>query len=193
MLRVPRHGKLRLYRTKNCLGDRMRSRGSILSLILAAALVLPLIGQSSPEGPKPAAKAKLDDLTFLSGHNRGEMDGGIIDEHWSEVGGDSMIGMFRYIKGGKVQMYEFLTIEQTAGGPVLRLKHFNPGLVGWEEKAQVYSYPLVSWTPNREAVFERPDKGSRITYRSTSKDTLQSTLERTGKKAEVYEFVHTPE
>jgi hypothetical protein len=172
----------------------MSSRGSILSLTLAAALAPLCVGQSSPEAPKPtAAKAKLDDLTFLSGHNRGEMEGGIIDEHWSEVGGDSMIGMFRYIKGGKVQMYEFLAIEQTASGPVLRLKHFNPGLVGWEEKAQVYSYPLISWTPNREALFERPDKGSKISYRSTSKDTLQCTLERTGKKTEVYEFAHTPE
>jgi Domain of unknown function (DUF6265) len=45
----------------------------------------------------PPLRAKLDDLAFLSGHNRGEMDGGIIDEHWSEVGGDSMIGRFRFI------------------------------------------------------------------------------------------------
>jgi len=40
----------------------------------------------------------------------------------------------------------------------LRLKHFDPGLVGWEEKAQVHSYPLLTWKPN-EAVFERPGWG----------------------------------
>jgi Domain of unknown function (DUF6265) len=164
-------------------------------LIVLTVMLMPLcVGQSTPAASKPApAKARLEDLAFLSGHNRGEMEGGIIDEHWSEVGGDSMIGMFRYIKSGKVQMYEFMTIEQTPDGPVLRLKHFNPGLVGWEEKVQVYSYPLISWKPDREAVFERPDKASRITYRSTSKDTLQSTVEHTGKKPEVYEFAHTPE
>jgi hypothetical protein len=78
--------------------------------------------------------------------------------------------MFRYIKNGKTQMYEFLAIEMTAAGPVLRLKHFNPGPTGWEEKDQIYSYPLVSLRPG-EALFERPDKASRMTFRSTSKDT----------------------
>lgn len=149
--------------------------------------------QFAPPAATAVAKAKLEDLTFLSGHNRSEMHDGIIDEHWSEVGGDSMIGMFRYIKGGKVQIYEFLTIEQTSDGPELRLKHFNPGLIRWEEKGQVHSYPLSSCQPGREAVFERPDKETRITYRSTSKDMLQSTLERKGKKTEVYDFVHISE
>lgn len=141
---------------------------------------------------KPAADVKLEDLAFICGHNRGELDGAIIDEHWSEVGGDTMIGMFRQIKNGKAQMYEFLTIEQTATGPVLRLRHFDPGLVGWEEKAQAYSYPLASWKPN-EAIFERPDKAMRLTFRSTSKDTLEVVLERTGKKPEVFQYAHTPE
>jgi len=141
---------------------------------------------------KSPAEVKLDDLSFICGHNRGEMNGTIIDEHWSEVGGDTMIGMFRQIKNGKAQMYEFLTIEQTPTGPVLRLRHFDPGLVGWEEKAQANSYPLVSWRPN-EAAFERPDKTTRATFRLTSQSTLEVTLERTGKKTEVFQYVHTPE
>jgi len=141
---------------------------------------------------KPPAEVKLDDLVFICGHNRGESNGTIIDEHWSEVGGDTMIGMFRQIKNGKAQMYEFLTIEQTATGPILRLKHFDPGLVGWEEKAQAASYPLVSWKPN-EAVFERPDKETRITFRSTSPSTLEVALEHPGKRPELFEYAHTPE
>jgi len=141
---------------------------------------------------KPPAEVKLDDLAFICGHNRGEQNGSIIDEHWSEVGGDTMIGMFRQIKNGKAQLYEFLTIEQTATGPILRLRHFDPGLIGWEEKAQANSYPLVSWKPN-EAIFERPDKETRITFRSTSQSTLEVILERTGKKPELFEYVHTPE
>jgi len=163
--------------------------------ILRASLV-PLMFWCSvslcAQSAKPPADVKLEDLTFICGHNRGELNGAIIDEHWSEVGGDTMIGMFREIKNGKAQMYEFLTIEQTSPGPVLRLKHFDPGLVGWEEKAQAYNYPLVSWKPN-EAVFERPDKTTRLTFRSTSKTTLEVTLERTGKKPEVYQYEHTAE
>jgi hypothetical protein len=141
---------------------------------------------------KPPADVKLDDLAFICGHNRGEQNGTIIDEHWSEVGGDTMIGMFRQIKNGKAQMYEFLAIEQTAAGPVLRLKHFDPGLVEWEEKAQAHSYPLVSWKPS-EAVFERADKETKITFRATSQSTLEVILEHPGKKPELFEYVHTPE
>jgi hypothetical protein len=124
---------------------------------------------SKSDSDKPVAQVKLEDLSFICGHNRGETGGTIIDEHWSEVGGDTMIGMFRQIKNGKAQMYEFLTIQQTATGPVLRLKHFDPGLVGWEEKAQAYSYPLVSWKPN------------------------EVTLERAKRKKEIFQYVHTPE
>ena len=147
---------------------------------------------SISDSEKPVSQVKLEDLAFICGHNRGESEGTIIDEHWSEVGGDTMIGMFRQIKHGKAQMYEFLTIEQTPAGLVLRLKHFDPGLVGWEEKAQANSYPLVSWKPG-QAVFERADKAMRLTFRSTSKDTLEVTLERAGKNKEVFQYAHTPE
>jgi len=156
--------------------------------------ILPLLVLSAAvaQTAKPPAEVKLEDLTFICGHNRGELDGAIIDEHWSEVGGDTMIGMFRQIKNGKAQMYEFLTIEQSSTGPILRLRHFDPGLIGWEEKAQAYSYPLASWKPN-EAVFQRPDKATTLTFRTTSKDTLEVTLERSGKKPEIFQYVHTPE
>ena len=159
---------------------------TVISLLLLSAAAAPA------QTAKPVADVKLDDLAFICGHNRGELDGMIIDEHWSEVGGDTMIGMFRQIKNGKAQMYEFLTIEQTPAGPVLRLKHFDPGLVGWEEKAQASSYPLISWKPN-DAVFERPDKAVRLTFRSTSKDTLEVVLEHAGKKPEVFQYAHSAE
>ena len=170
----------------------MRSTVKAAILMVLSGVSVVTAQNARNEGEKPAAQVKLEDLSFICGHNRGELEGAIIDEHWSEVGGDTMIGMFRQIKNGKAQMYEFLTIEQTANGPVLRLKHFDPGLVGWEEKAQASSYPLVRWKPN-EAVFERNDKGTRITFRATSKDTLEVDLERTGKKTEVFQYAHTPE
>lgn len=162
----------------------------ILRACILAALVLPVAAALAQS--KSPAEVKLDDLSFICGHNRGELNGTIIDEHWSEVGGDTMIGMFRQIKNGKAQMYEFLTIEQTASGPVLRLRHFDPGLIGWEEKAQASAYPLVNWRPT-EAAFERPDRTTRLTFRLTSQSTLEVTLDRTGKKPEVFQYVHTPE
>ena len=123
----------------------------------------------------------------MSGHNRGELDGGIIDEHWSEPAGDSMMGVYRNIKDGKVEMYELLVIEQTTKGPILHLRHFNLGLVAWEEKAEVWSYPLARFAPG-DAVFESVDKRIRITYRDAGHGVPESTLERTGKKTEVFQF-----
>ena len=147
---------------------------------------------AAQDAGKTPSKVTLEDLSFICGHNRGERDGAIIDEHWSEVGGDTMIGKYREIRNGKAQMYEFLTIEQTATGPVLHLRHFDPGLVGWEEKAQAASYPLALWHTN-EAVFEKADRSVRLTFRSTSKETLEVSLERKGRKTDVFEYAHTPE
>lgn len=148
-------------------------------------------GQEKSISGKPPREVTLADLAFISGDSRGEIEGGWAEEHWSEPVADSMVGVYRYVKDGKVQMYELLVIEQTGEGPVLRLRHFHPGLVGWEEKAQVWSYPLIRWTKN-EAVFERPDKGTRITYRADEHGALESTLERTGKNKEVFKYRHSP-
>ena len=162
---------------------------ALVSLVVLASFSL---GQEKTAASKAVREITLADLAFISGHSHGEIDGGWADEHWSEPVGDSMMGVYRYVKNGKVQMYEMLVIEQTRQGPVLRLRHFNPGLMGWEEKGQVWSYPLIHWTKN-EAVFERPDKGTRITYRAGDQGVLESTLERSGKKKEVYRYTHAQE
>jgi Domain of unknown function (DUF6265) len=163
----------------------MKLHHHFLVALFSLAFVSFSSAQSSP------LRAKLDDLVFLSGHNRGEMDGGIIDEHWSEVGGDSMIGMFRFIKDGKVQRYEFLAIEQAPEGTVLRIRRFSPGLTAGD-KDQTHSLPLVGFKPG-EAVFQRTDKATKITFRSTSSSTLEVTIERPGKKTEVFAYAHSPE
>jgi hypothetical protein len=159
-----------------------------LSLIVMVACLSP--AQDKRIEDKPVQNVTIADLGFMAGHSQGELDGGISDEHWSEPAGDSMMGVYRYIQDGKVQMYEFMSIEQTSQGPVLRLKHFHPGLVGWEEKEQVWNYPLKSWKPGA-AVFEAADKSTRISYRVTGKDGLEATLDRTGKPTEVFQFKHT--
>jgi len=87
-----------------------------------------------------------------------------------------MVGTFRFVKDGKGQFYELMLIEQTTDGPVLRLRHFNAGLIAWEDKARVYSYPLVECR-HGIAIFEREDKKSRLTYSRTSRDSLSVVLE----------------
>ena len=148
----------------------------VLVLVLvpggASNVCVAQIGASTPAG------VTLVDLRFISGLWRAELGGGLGEEHWSTSSGDSMIGTFRFVKDGKAQFYELMLIEQTAEVLVLILKHFNPGLIGWEEKAQVHSYPLTEYRQGH-AVFERDDKKSRLTFRRTSKDALLVLLEQT--------------
>jgi len=134
----------------------------------------------------------LQDLAFISGHSRGEFDGGVADEEWSQPIGDTMMGMYCFVKDGKVQMYEMMAIEQTGNGPVLHLKHYHAGLQAWEEKSKVWDFPLVRFSP-RDAFFETADKSIRIEYRAASSSVLEATLEEAGKKPEVFDYKHSSE
>ncbi|HMD17917.1 MAG TPA: DUF6265 family protein [Terriglobales bacterium] len=164
----------------------MKISCSVLILLLAGAA----FAQEKLTGSKASQDVSLQDLEFISGHSRGDLDGGIAEELWSEPSGDSMMGVYREVKDGKIQMYEMMTIEQTAKGPVLRLKHFNAGLEGWEDKTQVWNFPLVRFASGA-AVFENPDKGIRIGYRLAETGVLEATVEHTGAKKEVFRYKHS--
>jgi Domain of unknown function (DUF6265) len=132
----------------------------------------------------------LADFSFIMGSWRADWNGGVGEEHWSTASGDSMMGTFRFVKDGKGRFYELMLIEQTRDGPVLRLKHFNPGLSGWEDKAQVYSFHLADYGKS-VAVFELENKSSRLTYRALPEHGLSVLLEHPteGKqKAEEFKF-----
>lgn len=146
-------------------------------MLLATLLTCVMIGVCEGQaGSSDLSRVRLADLSFISGSWQAEWGGGLGEEHWSIPSGDSMVGTFRFVKDGKARFYELMLIEQTATGLVLRLKHFNPGLIGWEEKAQVYSYSLIEYRQNT-AAFELVDKKSRLTFHRISKDALSVLLE----------------
>ncbi|HEX2445685.1 MAG TPA: DUF6265 family protein, partial [Vicinamibacterales bacterium] len=84
-------------------------------------------GEKSP----PAAIA---DMAWLAGRWVGEALGGASEEIWSEPRAGAMMGMYRLVRDGKPIFYELLTIVEENGTLMLRLKHFNADLTGWEEK-----------------------------------------------------------
>lgn len=94
------------------------------------------------EGAK-AATAKLGDFAWLTGHWTGEGLGAVCDETWSAPAGGCMVGTFRMVKDDKLVFSEFFMLVETDKGVVLRLKHFNPDMTGWEEKAKFVEFPLV--------------------------------------------------
>lgn len=96
------------------------------------------------------------DFTWMTGNWRGvhgthgEHN---IEEDWSTLGtGGTMMSMFRWEKPDGVWFYEFMVIEQVDQHVYLRIKHFNPGLKGWEEKNEATDFLLVQ-LDYRRAVF----------------------------------------
>ena len=161
----------------------LNSRLLYASLLLIAEVFggsQSMTGQSAAIAGRPAS---MRDLAFMSGRWEGEMEGAHMDEEWSAPVGDSMMGMFRTVKNNEPTFYEFMVVERTEGAPILKLKHFNAGLMGWEEKDKAFEFPLVNLEKNR-AVFERTDKDTRLSYERTSPTSLRVILEQTanGKK-----------
>lgn len=95
----------------------------------------------------PAANLKVID--WLTGHWRGEAMGGITEEIWSPSLAGSKMFSFRMASGDEVVFYEFGAMSEENGTLILRLKHFNPDLKGWEEKDEREEFRLIKVTPDK--------------------------------------------
>lgn len=124
----------------------MRFVVSLLALVLtAAAPAHAAETRTAPEGhvPPPATVAQLG---WLAGTWTGEGIGGApATEVYSPPGAGSVAGHFVQQDGkGGVAFFEIMQIAEVDGSLVYRLKHFSDELVGWEEKDQFVSFPLVA-------------------------------------------------
>ncbi len=100
-----------------------------------------------------------------------------------------MVGTFRVLQDGSPVFYEFWTIEEENGVAIFKMKHFNAGLVGWEEKADVVRLP-VKETGAQSVVFSNQD-GSLVLRYERHGEELVSTLSRTRngvRKDDVFRF-----
>lgn len=93
-------------------------------------------GQQSPP-------ATLAEMNWLVGHWTGNAFGGLSEEIWSQPQNGAMMGMFRQINNGKTVFYELMTLVEENGSILMRLKHFNPNLTGWEEKDKTVDFKFV--------------------------------------------------
>lgn len=94
------------------------------------------------------AQSKMASLSFLSGRWTAQTPQGFQEETWSPVQGESMIGTFRVVAGGKMVFSEYWSVELQNGAPVLLIKHFNAGLVGWEAKEDSTRLPVTELREN---------------------------------------------
>lgn len=99
-------------------------------------------------------ETSVDRLSWFEGRWVGEETDELIEEHWSAPRAGTLMGMFRFIRAGEPRFYEFMTIGIEGQEVVLRIKHFHPGLDGWEERHESVMYALVHLDAG-QAVFHR--------------------------------------
>lgn len=98
-------------------------------------------------------KATLSEVSWIAGYWQGEAFGGITEEVWTPPLGNSMMGSFKLVVDGNIQFYELCTISEENETLILRIKHFNNDLKGWEEKDETIDFPLVKVT-NTKVFFD---------------------------------------
>jgi hypothetical protein len=125
-------------------------------------------------------KASVNDLSFMAGKWTLKHEWGDMEEIWGLPMGDNMVSTFRCVKDGKVVFYEFMAIEQSDSIPVMKLRHFNKGSIGWEDKDKPYLMPVIKLAKN-EVVFESLDKKVLITYKRISQLKMDCILDEKGK------------
>jgi hypothetical protein len=143
--------------------DKHRVTISSMTRIWSAALAASLFATGLLCHGQQARSSALQPLAFLSGRWVSEEPGEMQEENWLPVSGESMVGSFRIVRRGKPVFYEFWAVEVDENRPVLKLKHFNADLAGWEEKDSSTKMPLTSISPD-DAVFAEPDGSVSLHY-----------------------------
>ena len=119
--------------------------------VLVLALAAPLAAQETrvaPEGHVPPP-ASIEQAEWLVGDWVGTgIDGAEAAESWLPPSGDTMVGLFVQEKpDGGLMFTEHMDLAEEGGSLVLKLKHFNPDLTGWEEKDGMVRFRLLSIEP----------------------------------------------
>lgn len=115
-----------------------------LMMVLLPCLTVGLMALENKANPNPV-EFDINHYTWLAGHWIGDGFGGVSDEVWSLPSDGVMMGMYRNIQDGKVSFYEFITLDETG----MKLKHFEPDMKAWEEKADFVHFELVEATPDK--------------------------------------------
>jgi hypothetical protein len=132
----------------------------ILKSVLAAGIMLgTTFGPTSPvraqgktiymENPTEFPPATLADISWICGFWKGEALGGETEEFWSPPSAGHMMGVFRLIRNGELSFCEILSLSEENHTLVLRVKHFDKTLKGWEEKEESMVFELLKKEPGK--------------------------------------------
>lgn len=111
----------------------------IKHIILVLALFAAGVGSARADNT-------INDAAWLAGRWVGEGLGGTIEETWAPPVGGQMVGHFRLVNDGAPVFYEILLMDQDERGVRMRVKHFNPDFVAWEDRDGWHEFAPVSAT-----------------------------------------------
>ena len=123
---------------------------------IACAAALMAHGANAQETRTAAADhvpppAKIAEAAWLTGDWAGEgIAGAEAHETWLPASGGTMVGVFVQEKpDGSIMFTEHMYLSEEAGSLIVKLKHFNPDLTGWEDKDGMVRFPLIAIEPCR--------------------------------------------
>ncbi len=125
------------------------------AMALAPAIALAFAAPVHAQETRVAAddhippSAEVEQLSWLAGSWSGSgINSAPAHEIWLPPTGDTMVGLFVQEDGaGGLMFTEHMYISEAEGSLVVRLKHFNPDLTGWEEKDDMLTFRLVAMEP----------------------------------------------
>ena len=95
------------------------------------------------DDPNQRPTATLQDVEWLVGSWVGTALGQRFEQVWNPRSAGSMVGMFKLYDDGGVNFYELLVLIEEEDSLALRVKHFTPEFVAWEDREDYVSFPLV--------------------------------------------------
>ena len=115
---------------------------------LALLAATPLAAQETQVGEPgfTSPPASIDHVWWLEGLWQGEgIEGAPATESWLPPAGSTMVGTFiQETAEGDILFTEHMQIMEEGGSLVLKLKHFNPDLTGWEDKDGMVTFRLLA-------------------------------------------------
>jgi hypothetical protein len=130
-----------------------------------------------------AESLSIDSLSWISGDWRGPEEGGVLEEHYSSLDGDSILGTSRIVSKGRSIHLEWILFEQSADGTfqTVSLPHVHKTyrfkLIRHQNQTWVFETRVrVETTAGRakEAAFEV----QRLTLTRDTQDSMTLKLEK---------------
>lgn len=116
----------------------------------------PSAGPSAEQGSH-SPKLAISEFAWLEGKWQGAWGPRVAEQVWTAPKAGQILGLFRVLENDKTLVIELFSLFQTADGVELRLRHFTPELVPWEQSG--LTTLKLAGLDAQTAIFQNPSDG----------------------------------